>query len=444
MDKTSLDLSEKIRQQFDSGPYPRVSIEKSPKENVVALYIHNLVTPYYLRNKKVIDLEGKVILDAACGSGCSTLTLAEANPGAKIVGIDISKESIALAQKRLQYHGFDSVEFHLLTLEDLPKLEMKFDYINNNEMLYLLPDIVVGLEAMKAVLKSEGIIRANLHSYFQRFNVYRAQSVFKMMGLMDENPGELEVDIVREMFKALKDAVQLKASTWNPQRENNEQYFMMNYLFQGDKGYTIPEMFSALKAANLEFISMVNWRQWKLMDLFKEPENLPTLLAISLEEISLEEQLHLFELLHPVNRLLDFWCGHPHQAQPSIPVEKWTNSDWQKVKVYLHPQLKTPAMKEELIRCINQLQPFKISKYLPITGYESLMDSNIAACLLPPLLESPQSMHSLVERWQKLHPVDPLTLEQTTYEQSFETIRQVLIDREAFGYVLLERQSSGT
>jgi len=50
----------------------------------------------------------------------------------------------------------------------------------------------------------------------------------------------------------------------------------MNYLLQGDKGFTITELFAALKAADLEFISMVNWRQWDLMDLFKEkdPENL--------------------------------------------------------------------------------------------------------------------------------------------------------------------------
>jgi len=48
---------------------------------------------------------------------------------------------------------------------------------------------------------------------------------------------------------------------------------------------------------------MVNWRQWDLMDLFKEkdPENL---LAMSLPETTLEERLHLYELLSPV-RLLD-------------------------------------------------------------------------------------------------------------------------------------------
>lgn len=45
---------------------------------------------------------------------------------------------------------------------------------------------------------------------------------------------------------------------------------------------------------------MVNWRQWKMMELFKEPDDLLVFLALSLPEIGVKEQLTLFELLHPV------------------------------------------------------------------------------------------------------------------------------------------------
>jgi hypothetical protein len=41
----------------------------------------------------------------------------------------------------------------------------------------------VRLQAMKLVLKPNGIIRANLHSSLQRTYYYRAQEVFKMMGV---------------------------------------------------------------------------------------------------------------------------------------------------------------------------------------------------------------------------------------------------------------------
>jgi methylase of polypeptide subunit release factors len=105
------DLLDKIRQQFDSFPYPRTPLEQSPKDDHNLLYIHNLVTSFYLRDRKVVDSKGKVILDAGCGSGYTSLILAEANLGAKIVGVDISAESINLAEQRLKYHGFDDVYF---------------------------------------------------------------------------------------------------------------------------------------------------------------------------------------------------------------------------------------------------------------------------------------------------------------------------------------------
>ena len=438
MDNNATDLRKKIRQQFDTGPYPRTPLEKSPKNNAKLLYIHNLVNSYYLRNQKVIETEGKLILDAGCGSGYKSLVLAEANPGAKIVGVDISEKSVELARQRLQYHGFNNTEFHVISIEDLPQLGLGFDYINCDDVLYLFPEPSVGLQAMKSVLKPDGLIRANLHSSLQRTQFYRAQEVFKMMGLMDENPQELEIELVRDTMKALKDQVVLKTTTWKAELETDEERILMNHLFQGDKGYTIPEMFSALRAADLEFISMVNWRQWDLMNLFKEPENLPVFLAMSLPETTVEEQLHLFELLNPVHRLLDFWCGHPNQGQSFVPVAEWTVSDWQEAQVHLQPQLRTPELKEELIRCITQLNPFEISQQLLIAEGSVFLDSTTAACLLP-LWEKSQSMRSLVERWQKLRPVHPVTLEPTAEVEALDFVIQALAGLESMGYVHIIR-----
>lgn len=440
MDKTNPELIEKIRQQFDTGPYPRIPLEQLPEADPNFLHIHTLVTAYYKRNQRYIETEGKVILDAGCGSGYKSLALAKANPGATIVGIDFSSESVKLAQQRLQYHNIANAEFYTLPIEELPQLGKEFDYINCDEVLYLLPDPALGLQAMKAVLKPQGIIRTNLHSSLQRIFYYRAQEVFKMMGFMDGNPQDLEIELLREMMRALKNNVQLKSITWQPEFEENEQSILANLLLQGDKGYTILEMFSILEAAGLEFISMVNWRQWQLMDLFKEPDNLPVFLGISLPEISLQDQLHLFELLNPVHRLLDWWCGHPNQAQAFMPVEEWTSHDWHNAKAYLHPQLKTSAMQEELVQCIKRLQPFEISKFLPITGQQSLIDSTIGACLLPPLLEAAQPVGSLVKRWQKLRSLHPLSLEPTSEREAWEIITPVLSGLEKLGYVLLERQ----
>ena len=441
MENQELDTTEKIRQQFDKVRYPKRPLEQSPKNDYQALFFHNIVTAYYLRNQRVLNTEGKVILDAGCGSGYKSLILAEANPGAKIVGIDLSEESVKLARQRLQYYGFENVDFYALPIEEVSSLNIEFDYINNDEVLYLMPDPVVGLQAMKSVLKPDGIIRTNLHSSRQRALIYQAQTVFKMMGLMDGNPEKLEIQLLGEIMNALDDTVILKARTGKPEYYQNEEWVLMNYLLQGDKGYTIPEVFSALRTANLELISMVNWRHWEVTDLFKDSNNLPTFLEMSLPEISVEDRLHLFELLHPIHRLIDFWCGCPNQEQQFLPVPAWTLSDWQDAKVYLHPQLKNPQAKEDLLNCITSHKPFDMSRYVPLpTLMPVVIESNMAACLLP-LWEGVQPMRSLVARWLKVTPLHPVTLESVSEATAFEQVKELLSRLESFLYVLLERSA---
>lgn len=437
MSQQSADLLEKVRQQFDTAPYPRIPLETTPKDNPSELYHHNLITSYYLRNRRVINTEGKLILDAGCGSGFKSLILALANPGAKIVGIDLSDESVKLARQRLQYHNCDNAEFHTMTLEDLPQLGLQFDYINNDEVLYLLPDPVLGLKAMKSVLKPDGIIRTNFHSSLQRFIFHRGQELFTELGLMEGSPDSEQLELVREVMRSLKDHVFIRMNGWKPAYETDDQLLLANYLLRGDKGWTIPDFFAALQAADLEFINMVDWRSWDLTSLFKSFDELPVTLLMSLADKSIEEQLHLFELIHPIHRLLDLWCGYPDAAQPNPPVSEWTLEEWQHTKVHLHPQVNTPRMKEELTTCVVQLKMFEISKYLRLSDAPVTIDSTIATCLIP-LTDAPQPMPTLVERWQQIRPVHPVTLEPTDPTEAFELVQHLLTTLEELGYVLLE------
>ncbi len=436
------ELLDKIRQQFDSSPYPRIPLDKSPKDSPNELYIHNLVTSFYLRDQKVIDTKDKYILDAGCGSGYKSLILAEANPDAKIVGVDISAESIKLAEQRLKYHGFENAEFHVLSIEDLDQLNCQFDYINCDELLYLFPEPANALKAMKMVLKPDGIIRSNLHSFANRANIYRAQSMFSMMGLLDGNPEELEIEIVVETMQALKDNVLLKTQTWNPNytSKDNKEEILMNHLFQGDKGYTISDMFSSLRIAELEFISMLNWREWDFRDLFKEVNNLPVFWEMSLPELSIEERLKIYELLNPIHRLLDFWCGHPQQMQTFVPFSEWSDTDWKTAKVYLHPQLNTSKFREDLVTHVTGCGILNLNTYLSTHKQVVTLDSSMATLLLP-LLDAPQTIMSLVERWQKFRPVDPVNLQPIDPQTTFQLVQTTIRSLESLDYLMLEIQS---
>jgi hypothetical protein len=266
------------------------------------------------------------------------------------------------------------------------------------------------------------------------------------MGLLDANPGDLEIEIVAETMQALKDTVDLKARAWRPEfGENTPQgrsKILSNHLLLGDKGFTIAELFAALRAADLEFISMVNWRQWELLDLFKDPENLPVFWAMSLPDLSVEQQLQIFELLHPVgHRLLDFWCGHPDQAKPHLPVAEWSDLEWQRTTVQLHPQLQRSEIKDVLCQKVADYDLFEISHFISTPAQSPvLLKSTLAACLLP-LWEGPQSVQVLSQRLLQISPVNPATLEPLSPHQAWEIITELLQSLEVFLYVLLELPS---
>lgn len=439
----SAELLEKIRKQFDSGPYPRIPLDQTPKNEISNLFIHNLVTPYYLRNQKVVDTADKVILDAGCGSGYKALLLAEANPGAKIVGIDLSEASVEMARQRLKYHNIENAEFHAMLLEDLPSLGLQFDYINCDEVLYLLTDPIAGLQAMQAVLTPEGILRTNLHSSLQRAVYYRAQAVFKQMGLMDNNPEEFEMNLVREVMQSLHDGVDLKSKSWRPELNQNTTFsteaLLANYLLQGDKGSTIPEFFSYMRAANLEFISMTQWHLWSLLGLFKDPDNLPPFLAMSLPDLEPEQELHLFELLQPRNRLLDLWCGNEGASLEIVPIADWQPEDWRQATVHMHPQLRRVQVKEDLLGYIRDQKVVDLGVFLSATTNKPVyVDRLLAACLLP-LFDGPQPVLKLAERWRQLQPCDLVTLEPFDLDVALAEISKLLRRLEIDVFVMLEK-----
>ena len=438
------ELLEKIRQQFESAPYPNMPLDLSPKGDANLLYANNFVTPFYLRNQQLANSQNLAILDVGCGTGYKTLILAEANPGATIVGIDLSAKSIQLAQERLRFHGFAEAQFQVLSLFDLPQLNMQFDYINCDEVLYLMPNLVQTLQILKAQLKPQGILRGNLHSLFQRHNYFRAQELFTSLGLMQGNPEHKEIEIVLDTMRGLSDDVPLKQQTWSSKQaiEDPQDYVLMNYLFHGDQGYTIPDLFAALQDAELEFICMTNQRSWELARLFQDPQNLPPFWQENLPKFSIAEQLQLFELIAPIHRLLDFWVGQVGQTPAWQLPSAWSAKDWEGVRVTLHPQMQTPTVKTAITEAIRQQQPFDLIRYFIAAAPDQVrivLSPYVAACLLP-LWDGPQQFPALIKRVLKIYAYDPITLKPSNPERISHELRQTLINLEKYLYLLLTQR----
>lgn len=76
-------------------------------------------------------LDGKRILDVGCGSGCIGLSIAKAFPQSQVVGIDISRMAIELAEENAKRNNIYNIQF---TTADICSYnpDTKFDIIVSN------------------------------------------------------------------------------------------------------------------------------------------------------------------------------------------------------------------------------------------------------------------------------------------------------------------------
>lgn len=100
---------------------------------------------------------GAKVLEAGCGVGAQTRLLVKRSPDAAFTCIDISKKSLATAQK-LQRDGFEKVVFQQGDIHDLDFPDETFDHIFICFVLEHLDDPIAALTGLKRILKSGGAV----------------------------------------------------------------------------------------------------------------------------------------------------------------------------------------------------------------------------------------------------------------------------------------------
>ena len=102
--------------------------------------------------------EGSLILEAGCGVGAQTKTVANHNPKSKFISIDISEDSIKEAQALIKSKQIENVEFLVADIFDLPFENQKFDHIFLCFVLEHLTNPVQALGKLKSKIKDNGTI----------------------------------------------------------------------------------------------------------------------------------------------------------------------------------------------------------------------------------------------------------------------------------------------
>lgn len=102
--------------------------------------------------------QGHSVLEAGCGVGAQTCTLAANSPGALITSVDISYSSLCEARLRAMSAGHDHVRFLQADIFHLPHEQDSFDHIFVCFVLEHLDRPVDALRILKTYLKRGGTI----------------------------------------------------------------------------------------------------------------------------------------------------------------------------------------------------------------------------------------------------------------------------------------------
>jgi SAM-dependent methyltransferase len=99
---------------------------------------------------------GSLVLEAGCGVGAQTVTLAQRSPKAFFTSVDISAESIAEAKRRTDAAGLANVQFQQADIFALPFAAETFDHVFVCFVLEHLSRPVEALTILTRLLKPGG------------------------------------------------------------------------------------------------------------------------------------------------------------------------------------------------------------------------------------------------------------------------------------------------
>jgi SAM-dependent methyltransferase len=101
---------------------------------------------------------GSLVLEAGCGVGAQTVTLAQRSPDARFVSVDVSADSIAEAKRRTDRAGLTNVEFRQADIFALPFTAESFDHVFVCFVLEHLARPAQALASLDGMLRPGGTI----------------------------------------------------------------------------------------------------------------------------------------------------------------------------------------------------------------------------------------------------------------------------------------------
>ena len=248
---------------YDRFPFPGDPLQDGPPPGYNWRWCHQSVLAA-VHGVLPAGSERPRILDAGCGTGVSTDYLCHLNPGADVLGIDISAGALAVARERLQRSGAPA-QVRSLRQEQRSLLDLEsegpFDYINSVGVLHHLDQPESGLRSLAGCLAPDGLLHLFLYADAGRWEIHRTQQA---LTLLEVGTGSDGLRLGRELLESLPEGNRLA-------RHHRERWavdcaadanFADMYLHPQETSYNLDRLFGFIETADLHFAGFSNPEIW--------------------------------------------------------------------------------------------------------------------------------------------------------------------------------------
>ena len=189
-----------VAAQYEAHPYPRLVGVHRRAPQPLAAAVRGLV-PTLPPDTDLPSPAGKLrVLVAGCGTGQHALTTATRLADADVLAVDLSRASLARAQRRAAEWALPNLRFAAADLLALGDLDQRFDLIESVGVLHHLDDPLRGWRALAGLLSPGGLMQVGLYSERGRSEVVAARALIAAEGLTADDAG---LRAARRLFRAL-------------------------------------------------------------------------------------------------------------------------------------------------------------------------------------------------------------------------------------------------
>jgi SAM-dependent methyltransferase len=203
--------------------------------------------------RETIPLRANVLI-AGCGTGSEAAQIAREYPDSAVTAIDVSRASLAYAERQCAAIGVRAVRFLHLDLHRVADLQEPFDAIFCSGVLHHLPDPERGWAALCAVLRPGGAMRIMLYSCLARRALVNARAL-----IADLAAEPVSDDLIRRVRQRLLDrtgdAVATKVVGSNPFATLAGTHDML--LHRREDCFDVPRISRALARLRLRLLTFV-------------------------------------------------------------------------------------------------------------------------------------------------------------------------------------------